>query len=97
MLTLGAIVSVGMQMPDRGLLQAAFVLLCALGFQQGTTWIETRSAKFEAVTEGEAGMLVKNGVLQLDEMKRARISRDGGRRSADQEMALGHRQSLRRK
>src|SRR4051812_29897971 len=34
MLTLGAIVSAPMQMPDRGILEGVFVLFCTLAFQR---------------------------------------------------------------
>src|SRR5438874_3764069 len=37
MLTLGAIVAVPMQMPDRGLLQGILILLCVAGLQRGVS------------------------------------------------------------
>lgn len=42
MVTLGAIVSPGMQMPQTGLLLCLVILLCALIFQRGTNWLEFR-------------------------------------------------------
>jgi uncharacterized membrane protein YcaP (DUF421 family) len=47
MLTLGAIVSASMQMPDHGILEGFLLLLCALGFQRGISYLGVRSAKFE--------------------------------------------------
>jgi uncharacterized membrane protein YcaP (DUF421 family) len=75
MLTLGAIVSASMQMPDRGILGGFLLLLCALGFQRGISYLGVLSSKFEELTQGKAGVLVKDGVLQVAQMKEFRISR----------------------
>src|SRR5687767_8208554 len=39
MITLGAIISVPMQLPDRGILPGLLALLCALAFQRGINWL----------------------------------------------------------
>jgi uncharacterized membrane protein YcaP (DUF421 family) len=75
MLTLGAIVSASMQLPDHGILEGVFLLLCALSFQRGISYLGVLSSRFEKITQGKAGMLVKDGVLQLAAMKEFRISR----------------------
>jgi len=75
MLTLGAIVSASMQLPDHGILEGFLLLLCALGFQRGISYLGVRSSKFEELTQGKAGMLLSDGVLQVDVMKSFRISR----------------------
>jgi uncharacterized membrane protein YcaP (DUF421 family) len=75
MLTLGAIVSASMQMPDHGVLGGFLLLLCALSFQRGISYLGVRSAKFETLTQGKAGMLVRDGVLEVDTLKEFRISR----------------------
>jgi uncharacterized membrane protein YcaP (DUF421 family) len=75
MLTLGAIVSVPMQVPDRGILQGLLLLLCAVGFQRGVSWLGIKWGKFEDLTQGKASMLVKDGIMQLDQMESDRISR----------------------
>ncbi len=74
MLTIGAVVSVPMQVPDRGLLQGAVLLLCIGFFQRGISWLGFKSGKIEDLTQGKASLLVKDGVLQLEEMKKVRIS-----------------------
>lgn len=74
MLTLGAIVSVAMQTPDRGITLSMFVLLCTLAFQRGLSWLGVKSARIEELTQGKISLLVKDGVLQLDEMNKCRIS-----------------------
>ncbi|MGY3212525.1 DUF421 domain-containing protein [Mucilaginibacter sp. HD30] len=75
MLTLGAIVSVAMQVPDRGITLSMFVLFCTLAFQRGISWLGTRSARVEELSQGTISTLVKDGVLDLEEMRRCRISR----------------------
>jgi uncharacterized membrane protein YcaP (DUF421 family) len=75
MLTLGAIVSASMQIPDHGILEGVFLLLCALGFQRGISYLGVLSTKFEELTQGKAGMLVRDGVLQVDALNEFRISR----------------------
>lgn len=74
MLTLGAIVAVPMQVPDRGLLQGAVLLICIAFFQRGISLLGFRNGKIEDLIQGKASMLVKDGILQLDEMKKVRIS-----------------------
>ncbi len=75
MLTLGAIVSVGMQTPDRGIALSLFGLLCTLMFQQGLSYLGTKSARIEEISQGQISTLLKDGVLEVDEMRRCRISR----------------------
>jgi len=75
MLTLGAIVSVAMQIPDRGITLSMVVLFCTLAFQRGISWLGIKSARVEEITQGKISTLVKDGVLELDEMRRCRISR----------------------
>ncbi|MBS7564060.1 DUF421 domain-containing protein [Mucilaginibacter sp. Bleaf8] len=75
MLTLGAIVSVPMQMPDRGLLQGLLLLLIAVLFQRGLSLIGYLSGRIEDIVQGKCSLLVKDGVLQLKQMESDRISR----------------------
>jgi len=75
MLTLGAIVSVPMQTPDRGILQGLILLLCAVGFQRGISYLGYRSHRIENITQGKPTLIVKNGTLQFENMRNDRISR----------------------
>lgn len=75
MITLGAIVSPGMQMPQTGLLLCALILVCALVFQRGLNFLEYKSERFEQVTQGTLSILVKNGIMQLDQMHKTKVSR----------------------
>lgn len=74
MLTLGAIVSASMQLPDHGILEGLLLLLCAFSFQRGISYLGVKSTKFEELTQGKPGMLVADGVMQVATMKKFRIS-----------------------
>ena len=76
MLTLGAIVSTPMQVPDRGIMQGLVLLLCAVGFQRGISYLGYRSHQFEDLTQGTPSLIVKDGVFQLKAMESDRISRE---------------------
>jgi uncharacterized membrane protein YcaP (DUF421 family) len=75
MLTLGAIVSVGMQLPDKGILLSMGVLLCTLVFHRGLGKLGFKSSRVEKATQGTMTVMVKDGVLQLKEMAECHISR----------------------
>jgi uncharacterized membrane protein YcaP (DUF421 family) len=75
MLTLGAIVSVAMQIPDRGILLSMLVLLVTLVFHRGLGKLGFKNARVENLMQGKMSLLVKDGILQLEEMAICRISR----------------------
>jgi len=75
MLTLGGIVSVGMQVPDRGILLSMIVLLGTVTFHRGLGKLGFKSALIENLTQGEMSLLVKDGIIQVKEMAICRISR----------------------
>jgi uncharacterized membrane protein YcaP (DUF421 family) len=75
MLTLGAIVSVAMQIPDRGILLSMLVLICTLAFHRGLGKLGFKSARIEELTQGKMSVLVEDGILDIKEMARCRISR----------------------
>src|SRR4051812_5875234 len=66
MLTLGAIVSVAMQVPDRGITLSMVVLFCTLLFQRSLSWLGVKSAGLEELTQGKISTLLKDGVLDLE-------------------------------
>jgi len=76
MLTLGAIISVPMQMPERGILHGVVMLFFVLAFQRGFTWFTFKSRKFELLTQGHMIMLIKDGVLQVKELDKVLMSRE---------------------
>lgn len=75
MVTLGAIICVPMQVPDKGIIQGIFVLMCAWAFQRGFTLLGVRSSKLENLIQGKEAVLLKDGVLQVDQLEAANISR----------------------
>jgi len=76
MLTLGAIVSVPMQIPDKGLLQGVLVLFCAFAFQRGITYLAAKSHKIELFTQGSESSLIKDGVMLSTKLDSMKISRE---------------------
>jgi uncharacterized membrane protein YcaP (DUF421 family) len=75
MITFGAIISVPTQIPDRGILLGIIALVCVLAFQRGLNWLTVKNEAIEKTTQGTMSILVKDGILQLDEMRRAGISK----------------------
>ena len=75
MITFGAIVSVPMQLPDKGMLGGVIALFYVLIFQRGLNWLNVKNKTVEDITQGTVSVLVKNGMLQLDEMQKAGMSK----------------------
>jgi uncharacterized membrane protein YcaP (DUF421 family) len=75
MITLGAIVSPVMQLPDRGLLFGVLVLSVALAFQRGLNYWAFKKEKVEKITQGVMSVLIKDGELVLEELEKSHISR----------------------
>jgi uncharacterized membrane protein YcaP (DUF421 family) len=76
MLTLGAIIAVPMQVPERGLLPAVVLLLTVLALQRGVNWLALKNRTSEVVLQGDVSLLVKDGVLQNEEMKKTGLSHE---------------------
>ncbi|MFL5788657.1 MAG: DUF421 domain-containing protein [Flavisolibacter sp.] len=74
MLTLGAIVAPAMQMPDRGIIMGLFILGCIAVLQRTVTLINFKNPNSEHLTQGKVTVLVEDGVLNLAEMGKVRIS-----------------------
>lgn len=76
MITLGAIVSLPVESPDRGLLPGVILLLMILFFQRGLNGWSFKNAKLERAVPGKLSLLVKDGILQVEEMEKASVSQD---------------------
>ena len=74
MLTMGAIISPAMQLPDRGILSGVLALICALAFLRGTNLLGFKSRKIEQLIQGTETLVIKDGILQLDAMAKNRLS-----------------------
>lgn len=75
MITLGAIVSPVMQLPDRGIFFGVTVLMVALLFQRGLNYWGVKNEKIEHLSQGTMSLLVKDGKLVLEEMEKAQITK----------------------
>jgi uncharacterized membrane protein YcaP (DUF421 family) len=74
MITMGAIIAVPAQIPERGILPSLVVLLCVLALQRGLSWWSFRQRGAEVTLQGDVDLLVKDGVIQLDKLQEARVS-----------------------
>ncbi|RXF71228.1 DUF421 domain-containing protein [Arcticibacter tournemirensis] len=75
MVTLGAIVSPAMQLPDRGIAMGIVALTCALAFQRGVNLWGFESPEFEKISQGTSSAVVKDGLIMLHEMESIRLSK----------------------
>lgn len=75
-IALGAIVSVPAQVPDRGILPGALLLLLILAFQRGIALAGVKSRRAETIAQGKSTLIIKDGILQLGELADAKITRE---------------------
>lgn len=75
MIMLGGIVSVPMEVPDRGILQGMLVLTCVLLLYWGFNYLSFHYPRVERLKEGTLHMMVADGVLDLEELVATRMSR----------------------
>lgn len=74
LIMLGGIIGSPIQIPDRGILTGFIILLTALILQRTINRLAFRHPRIEYLTQGAANILVKDGMLQLEEMRKERIS-----------------------
>ncbi len=75
-LTLGAIVSPAMQLADRGLMLGAAALLCIALLQRLVSWLAFKSRKIEVLTQGDVTLLMKNGVMDVGQLRKTVLSHE---------------------
>ncbi|HEX8334890.1 MAG TPA: YetF domain-containing protein [Segetibacter sp.] len=75
MITLGAIVSPVMQLPDRGIIFGIIALTVALIFQRGINLLAFKNEKVEHITQGVMSLIIKDGQLVLEELEKARLTK----------------------
>ncbi len=73
---LGAIISPGMQLPDRGVVPTVVVLVGVIAFQWAISLLSFKSRKVEVLTQGDVTLLVKNGVIDVEQLKKALVSHE---------------------
>ncbi|MBE9464234.1 DUF421 domain-containing protein [Dyadobacter subterraneus] len=76
MISLAAAIGIPLQSPDRGLLPAVIIACVVVFTQQFIAKKATQNEKFEAITQDNVGVLVEDGKLNLDVMKKTRITRE---------------------
>lgn len=74
--TLAAAVGVPLQAPDRGLLPALIITIIVVLGGRLISVLAFRSASFERLSQDTLTVLVKDSVLQLEQMRRVKITRD---------------------
>lgn len=73
---LAAAIGLPLQTPDRGLLASAIVASFAVFAERVISWYATKNRKFEILTQDNWNTLIADAVMQLDTMKRTRITRE---------------------
>lgn len=76
MVSLAAAIGVPLQAPDRGILPAVVIAIVVVFTAR---WISAKTAKnqdFEKFSQGNISMLVKDSVMDLETMKKVRLSRE---------------------
>lgn len=76
MIMLGGIVSVPMQVPERGLIHGFLLLFMVLVLQRGINWLAFKYRRVELITQGDLQILIADGVLDSTEMNRINLSRE---------------------
>lgn len=73
MVLLGAIIAPPAQEPGRGIFLGITILTCVIILHSTMTWLEFKYLKVERLVHGHMSLLVKDGVLQLAEMKKSNV------------------------
>lgn len=76
MISMAAAVGIPIQDPARGLLPAFIIAGVVVGVQRLVSYYSTKNPRFEAIVVGNTGPLVRNGRLDLNNMKKSKVSRE---------------------
>lgn len=76
MVTLGAAIGVPLEAPERGMIPAAVVLLVAVLYERGLGFWSFKSRTAELAFNGDVTTLVRDGIMDLDQMRRTMIPRE---------------------
>jgi uncharacterized membrane protein YcaP (DUF421 family) len=74
LVSLAAAVGVPLQTPDKGLLPAVIICIVIVGIQRGIAYLIYGNKKLETITQGQISILVENGKLKLEDMKKCLIT-----------------------
>jgi len=76
MVSLAAATGVPILAPDRGLLPVAIIALVVVSLERFVSWIASNNQWAEKSVQGNISDLIRDGVLQIKEMRGTRISRE---------------------
>ncbi len=74
LVSLAAAVGVPMLAPDRGMLPPVIIALIVVGVHRIMSYYAYKSSKFENVALGDISVLVEDGIMLLDVMKKNRVT-----------------------
>lgn len=74
--SLAAAVGIPLMNADRGLLPGVIIAIVIIGFQVLIAKKAAKNEKFEAITQDDLNILVTDGVMNLEAMKKTRITRE---------------------
>lgn len=74
--TLAGAVGVPLQATDRGLLPPIFIMLSVIVLHYAMAKWSVRSPRFESAISGSVSTIIRRGEIQLEELKRAALSRE---------------------
>lgn len=76
MVSLAAATGIPILAPDRGLVPVVIIAAIVVGLERFVSWLSSNNQRAEKAIQGDIAHLVKEGVLQIDEMRKTRISRE---------------------
>jgi uncharacterized membrane protein YcaP (DUF421 family) len=76
LVALAAAIGVPMQEPARGLLPAVIIAIVVILIQRGIAILASRNKRFEMISQDKFDVLVEDGELNLDCMKKTGLSQD---------------------
>jgi uncharacterized membrane protein YcaP (DUF421 family) len=76
LVSLAAAVGMALQSPERGLLPAVIICLIVVGVQRLVSYGTVKSKNFERISQGALSILVENGCLNLQDIKKCLLTRE---------------------
>lgn len=70
------VVAVSLESPDKKILHSIFPVLLLLGIQLLTSYMSLKSKKFRDTVDGDPTLIIQDGVIQEEEMRKQRYNLD---------------------
>lgn len=74
MIMLGAVVAPPMESPERGIFMGIMILFLILFYHRSLTFWGVKNPKVERITQGKLSILVKDGIIQVQEAKKTGVT-----------------------